>query len=317
MQKDESIIKQILGSRIKVEKLYLLKHSGGSSIKIFTLKDDSTKYLLKSYTEQKYTDKETKNLDNINSIETFNKPQYFGKYKNFFIQEYINGILFQKLVDKLPSDQLRSYYLGAIKNLATIHFSKNHLKDRRLLCRLFEKKSLEKRLNIALAIIQEIGIPSYLRVTDKSNSKWNKFLKKVNISALVNDLSVQGNNYILGHGDYKPNNIIFTRDKKIFTIDWQGMSKAQPWYDLAYLLVHLNKTDKFAYLEYYLHTIKEKGNLLNVSMEKAKNLFRSGIIFQQIVRAKSNGHRIKSKKDKHHISEFEEALNGLVQIIEN
>ena len=40
MQKDESIIKQILGSRIKVEKLYLLKHPGSGSIKIFTPKNE-------------------------------------------------------------------------------------------------------------------------------------------------------------------------------------------------------------------------------------------------------------------------------------
>jgi len=316
MQNDELIIKYILGSKVKVEKLHPLKHHGGGSIKIFTLKDDSTRYLLKSYPEQKYIDKETKNLDNINSIKTFNKPQCFGSYKNFFIQEFIDGVLFKELVDKLPVEQLQNYYLSAVKNLAIIHSSKNYLRDKRKLSKIFEEKSMKKRLNIALATIQGVGLTSYIRVVGKSNTKWDKFLKKVNTSTLISDLSIRGDNYILGHGDYKPNNIIFTKEK-IFIIDWLGMSKAQPWYDLAYLLVHLHKADKFVYLEHYLQSMRENKNLLNVTIEDAKKLFRSGIIFQQIIRAKSNSNRINSHKDQHHISEFNDALDSLVQEIEN
>jgi len=109
MQPDELIINQILGprvkARVKVKELRPLEHPGSSSIKIFTIKGERTKYLLKSYSEQKYTDRETKNFENINCVTTFNKPRYFGKYKSYFIQEYISGILFQKLIKKLSFGQ--------------------------------------------------------------------------------------------------------------------------------------------------------------------------------------------------------------------
>lgn len=317
MQKDGLAIKNIIGSGKTIDKLYPVKHPGKGSIKVFKIKGEDKKYLLKSYPEQKLIEKETKNLDNINPVKAFNKPQYIGKHENFFIQEFIEGKLLQQLIDKFPEEKLHEYYASAVENLSKIHSSRNYLKDKRKLNREFEKNSLRNRLDFILKMIEDTGLESYAKATGKSTLKWNKALRKINISSLVNDLCVEGDNYFLGHGDYKPDNIIFTKDKEVFVIDWISMSKAQPWYDLAYLLVHLNKKDKLTYLEHYLQKMKENKNLLNLSMKKARKLFSSGIIFQQMIRAKSNSHQMNSYKDKHHINEFERAMNGLVQETEN
>ena len=63
--------------------------------------------------------------------------------------------------------------------------------------------------------------------------------------------------------------------------------------------------------------MQKKEYLLNISKTKAQKLFKSGVIFQQIIRAKSNSRRIKNKMDTHYINEFKNALDGLVNILEN
>ncbi|MDA3839990.1 MAG: phosphotransferase [Patescibacteria group bacterium] len=311
MESNKEIIQKILHKKIQIEKIYELKHPGSSSTKVFTIKNSKEKYLLKSYESQKHTNQETKNLFNIELIDVFDKPKYVGRYKKHYIQEYVDGLLFQNLVDKLSSKYLHKHYLMAVENLVLIHSSKNNLKDKRKVSRVFEEKPLERRLNEAIVLIKKIGIPSYKEIVGSSNPKWDNFLKNVNISNITQSLKISGDNYFLGHGDYKPNNIIFGANKKIFTIDWLGMSKAQPWYDLAYLLVHLKKTEKDKYLKHYFKKMKEEDLLQNLTIERARRLFKNGIIFQQIIRAESNCYRIKSKSDKHHIKEFKEALDEL------
>ncbi|MCK5459855.1 phosphotransferase [Candidatus Parcubacteria bacterium] len=315
----KAIIKSILGANIEIEKVFILNNFGSGNILVFQLKGKKVKYLLKSYNEQKYIDRETKNLKNINDITIFNKPKYFGKYKNFYIQEYIKGDLFQNLIKKSPNKNLEKYYLSAVENLTIIHTSSNYVKDKRKLNRVFFPAGLKKRLDIAFNLIQSFGFIFYKEAVGEINEKWIKAIKKIKIEKLINDLKIEKSDYFLGHGDYKPNNIIFTKDKKIFIIDWLGMSKAQPWYDLAYLLALLDLNKRFQFFEIYFNIMREKGYLLKMSKVKAKRLFKSGIIFQEIIRAKSNAHLIKkgkTQKELCHIKEFKNALDGLLNILE-
>ena len=315
----KAIIKSILGANIEIEKVFILNNFGSGNILVFQLKGKKVKYLLKSYNEQKYIDRETKNLKNINDITIFNKPKYFGKYKNFYIQEYIEGDLFRNLLDSLPDKNLEKYYLSAVKNLVIIHTASDYVKDKRKLNRMFFSAPLRKQLNNFFNKIQNVGFISYKDAVGEINEKWIQAMKKVKIEKLINDLKVEKSDYFLGHGDYKPNNIIFTKDKKIFVIDWLGMSKAQPWYDLAYLLALLDLNKRFQFFEIYFNTMREKGYLLKMTKIKAKKLFKSGIIFQEITRTKSNAHLIekgKTQKELHHIEEFKNALDGLLNILE-
>ena len=104
---------------------------------------------------------------------------------------------------------------------------------------------------------------------------------------------------------------IFTKNSKAYIVDWLGMSKAQPWYDLAYLLLHLKKKDQKNFIDIYLRKMQQKGYFLNIPRNKVEKLFKSGIIYQQIIRAKSNAHRILLYKNNHHSNEFKAALDGL------
>ena len=69
-----------------------------------------------------------------------------------------------------------------------------------------------------------------------------------------------------------------------------------------------------------IQKMKEKGKLINTSYTKALDLFKSGIIFQQIIRAKSNSlgrASLKEENSKHHIEEFRRAMDGLVKEIKS
>ena len=312
MEKDKYIIKKILKNQSDIENIHELKHPVYSTIKIFKLKNSNKKYILKSYKDIKHTDKETKNLDNINSAQSFNKPLYFGRYKNHFILEYIEGDLFQNLIEN-KNKKLDDYYFKCLESLSKIHSSKNFLKDKRKLNKQFEENSLEKRLNSALFFIKKVGIPSYKNVDNIPIPKWEKVLNKIDVKDITESLSIK-EYYILGHGDYKPNNIIIKNDE-VFIIDWFGMSKATPWYDLAYLLIHLSKREKNKFLKYYINLMHDKNLLLDTSYEKSKKLFRNGIILQQIIRSKSNSDKIKSKNNTHHINEFKKAMEGLLEVV--
>lgn len=76
METDKEIIQKILGKKAQIQTIRELKHPGNSLIKVFSLKNDKGKYLLKSYQEQKYTDQEIKNYNFFNKLSQIAIPVF-------------------------------------------------------------------------------------------------------------------------------------------------------------------------------------------------------------------------------------------------
>ncbi|MGC9603279.1 MAG: aminoglycoside phosphotransferase family protein [Minisyncoccia bacterium] len=311
-------VENIFGSKSKIKGMHLLKHYGNSKIGIFRMKGDARTYLIKDYNERKFGYQEIKNLKNIRDIGTFHKPIFVANYKNFFVEEFIKGKIMQDILEKETNrENVRNLYLKAVDELVKIHTSAGFLKNKNDLKNTFKREELKRRINLFLFYIENFGFPSYEKYGGKIKREWRRAVEKVptNIKRMVKHLGINEKNYLLGHGDYKPNNLILTKNGEIYVIDWLGMAKAQPWYDLAYLLTRLTGHEKEFFLKEYLEKMHKNGYLKETSLKEAENLLRTGIIYQQLQRAKSNAHRIKSKRDVHHMREFSAALDGLVHVI--
>lgn len=291
-----------------------LRHHGAGEIYVFSVRGRREKYFIKTYPGEWRVRVEAKNFYNIapTSIHT---PRYFGKHRDYLVEEFVEGKCFQEMLGKLSPVERRGKYRAAIEELVRIHTSGKHLKNKRWLNGVrFGAASFRKRLRLFQKVVADEGFSSYARHAGRVPRAWREAVAKLPVERLVRDLGVRGSNYVVGHGDYKPNNLIFKRgNERPWVVDWLGMSKAQPWYDLAYLLVHEPRREEF--VRQYLTRMREKGFLRGITERKAEKLFLSGRIFQELQRAKSNAHRIHSSRDSHHISEFRAALDGLSKLV--
>ncbi len=281
-----------------------IHHPGNGEIRVFS--SQGKKYLVKKYIDEKYTAREAINIWNVQNT-GIHVPRYYGFQNGFLFEEYIEGKLFQDVISQREFQE--AIYMKAIHEISVLHHSKDSLRDKRKLKRIFERKPLKKRIEMFFYFITHFGFPAFEKFS-KVKKNWILALKKISIPDLVNIHSVRGDSYIIGHGDYKPNNLIVTHSG-LYIIDWLSMAKAQPWYDLSYLLVNVDdmkKKEEFVYQ--YLQETNSK-----LSIAKAMQLFKSGMIYQELQRAKSNSHRIYSKKDMHHIEEFRKAMDGISSVV--
>lgn len=281
---------------------------------MFSVRGQKGKYLIKTYPEKEYTVLEARNLRNI-APASLHIPASFGSGHGYLIQSFIQGELFEDTLVRLSPAARRRRYRTAIEELVRIHTSIHRLKNKRWLHnRRFGVPSFRKRLRAFQELVSGEGFTSYEKYAGPVPRRWRLAVARVPVERLVHSLGVCTQSFVMGHGDYKPNNIIFTDDGWFsWTVDWLGMSKAQPWYDLAYLLVHERAKDTF--LSYYLRLMHERGFLRNVSERRARKLFLDGMIFQELQRAKSNATKIHSRRAAHHMGEFRSALNGLSKLV--
>ncbi len=303
-------IGKILGGEIAAYRR--LKHHGSGIIFVFKVRGDARTYLLKSYRERKFGRQEAKNLQLIKHIQLISKPTYFGSTNGFFVQEYIKGSVFQDRLNKNRKADTSAYFTQAVLELVKIHTAASAVKQPTAL-RSFTEVLLEKRIRQAIRFIKNIGFPAYHKLSGRINPAWSLALENISIDSLVATLRVNGREWFLGHGDYKPNNLIFDATGRLWVLDWLGMARAQPWYDLAYLLLQAKPQEK--YLRLYLARMHGAGYLKKVSFASAKKLFKQGVIFQQLIRAKSNAPNIKTGNDRHYIREFKRSMDGLVAVL--
>ncbi len=315
MNRDREIIKHIFGKGTHVTSIKTIRHHGSSRIAVARITHPTATLVLKSYAESKITHREFGNLLNANSIPGVKTPKCFGYHQDTIVEEYLRGKIFQNIINANPRKHLDDLFVRSIENLAEIHSSFSKIKDKKAVRNIFDRKRAEERIEESLRMIREEGFESYEKLVGIINPSWQKALAAVDVEKLVKNLGVTSRNFVLGHGDYKPNNLIFTKDGLIYTLDWLNMSKSQPWYDLAYLLVSVPWKRKEIFVDAYLKNMKKRGFLKNVRGKEAYILFKSGAIFQEIIRARSNSHRMESVKNRHNISQFKAAMDGLCEIL--
>jgi len=94
-------------------------------------------------------------------------------------------------------------------------------------------------------------------------SSLSENLQRIDTEAIAVELSKPAQ-VVLGHGDYKPNNLMVVRegsDLVVRPIDWVDMGQATPWYDLAYLLKGQTKDQTKALTKTYVKKVQAAGML--------------------------------------------------------
>jgi thiamine kinase-like enzyme len=319
----QETINHILPRPVSVTAVRRLRHPGTGAVTRITT-TEGNKYLLKSYPHDlrpspsslPFWDIESRNLALIDPVSTINKPRYYGVYENYFLMDYISGSLFQDLLDdgRLTLQEQFKLFRLAVEQLVAIHISASMLSDRRMLKRPFQPAKLERGLQASIKRIETVGFPAFERRGFKIDSHWRLALNQFPYEDVISNLNA-ARGYVVGHGDFKPNNLIITPDHRLFVIDWLGLGKAQPWYDLAYLLAYSPERQRLEHAGYYLEQMKNRGYLTGIEAHDAAKLVSLGSIYQELVRARSNERYIGLRKDPHHINEFTAALNGLAQLV--
>jgi thiamine kinase-like enzyme len=305
------VVSKILKTKAKVTKSGVIDHPGDG--KLVWLIANKRKYILKHYSTPRHTQLEIKNWENIEQISDFNKPKYFGHAGGYLLISFIEGTLFQDMIDKNGGSKLDSIYYKAVDQLVKVHASLEKIKDQRKLRKRFTEAHLKKTLPKGIREIKAGILKSPF--AQKQKDTWLKSIRKIKQRDLLSAIAVSENFKILSHGDFKPNNLIVNAKNEIVVIDWIGLSAGTPWYDLAYLLVHAPKNKKAIFMRYYLRELQKANFLGKLHHEEACKLFLQGQIYQELVRAHSNYDKLANNKNQeHHRREFSKALNALTAL---
>jgi Phosphotransferase enzyme family len=322
-QQAETILAYILGQNVKVDQLRQIHHPGTGTVYRITVVG-RPEYLLKSYPldlrpdpgSPEFWRTESNNLDNVEPVSIICKPHYYGRYENYFLQDYIKGELLEHVINsaQLEPDQSRALFRAALSELVNIHTAAAQVGDRRRLRRAFQPDRLDRNLNKSAQRIEQIGFTAYEQRGYQVSPRWREALRQFPRKKVLAALATT-DSYVLGHGDYKPNNLVVTKSGRIAVIDWLGMGKAQPWFDVAYLLNSALPIHRSEHLEYYLHLMQEKSFLSGLTLRGVQELMEVGSIYQELIRARSNSRYIGTRTNPHHVNEFTAALNGLADLV--
>ncbi len=314
-------LRHILGKTVTVEAIRSHSHPGTGIIDIITTPDNM--FVLKNYTQERVESRgnaarlaeiETHNMALLSKVISFAKPRYYGAYGNSYLQDFIPGKSLAQCTHNAPIAQVERYYGRAVETLAAVHTATKEVTDRRRLRRSFSSGRLEQTLKAAVARIVAVGIPAYAEKGQAVPKDWSLMLNNFPFERVIADLAV-GDRYVLGHGDFQASNLIVGDDGQLWVIDWLGMAKAQPWYDLAYLLAGVPLEQKWPYVDKYVGCMQERGRLKGQTKKSIEGLFRSGMIYQELIRARSNALFVRERANIHHVHEFRNALTSLNTLV--
>lgn len=301
-----------------------LSHPGTGRIYRFTGPNDrAPQYALKIYERgltlrdrevAEIVHHEVCGLWNIERTQRFRFPRLYGAVDNMILMEFMPGKLFQSLHNELDQTALSAIYRRAVVALAAVHSSIGQVKDRRFLPARFREATLAKRLPYQVQVISGEGLRNYEGKIGSVGDGWAEMLKRLPLERVISDLAVTSGGF-LSQGDFKPDNLLVMESGEICVLDWAGVCKAKPWYDLAYLLLEIPREQWDEYVQLYLDEMRKVGFLTEVTPKAASPLLVSGTVFQQIARAKANVKYMATRDDPHHLNEFRAALDGLVSLL--
>jgi hypothetical protein len=320
---------ELLGFSATLEEIGRQHHNGTGKLYTFRVQGYPTdhRFLLKMYEAGPAIDekmallmahREGKALWNIQDISDFRAPTYYGASGNMILMGRVSGELFDTIrANPVDPDVLADIYAQATVTLALVHSSIDQIKDRRFLPGRFSIETMHRTLHEQVRIIRTTGFANYEAKGFELGAGWANAMAKLpdSIYRVIEDLAVTSGDYFLSQGDFKPDNLMVMPNGEICVLDWAGVCKAKPWYDLAYLLLDVPRPNWDSYIELYLATMQDRGYLRGLTVADAWPKLNSGAIYQQLARAKANVAYIASRANPHHSNEFREALNGLTELM--
>ena len=200
-------------------------------------------------------------------------PPQGGEKWFLFAMESVPGPRLDKLLDECGCDALQ-LLRTAVHRLASIHAligsPPTELREVYFGC------TLARRLAGDLSKIR-CHVPA-------GESSLSQALGSINTKTVADELS-KSDQVVIGHGDYKPNNLMVVgegSDLVVRPIDWVDMGQATPWYDLAYLLSGRPEDQTKALTKTYVERVQAAGVLPSLTEEEAHEGLAWGRVAQLI-----------------------------------
>lgn len=282
------IIRRIVGARTKIHDVQEFEHIGPSRILLFDAGEPPRRFVLKSYRKRKHAVREARNLRAAGRVAGIRAPRFVGRHGAKLVYEYIPGRPLAHIAFRSPPAERRRLALTATANLASIHGSADAIGRTWALRDPFSHSRLERGLRRTRNRIVDVGLSTYSELRGEASEPWEKLLTDSLLEKLGNDLRRTPDTSVLGHCDYHGSNLIVTPEEDVYAIDWQYLSWATPWYDLAYPLQLLEPQERPQLLLRYLEEMRRRRQLASVYDARAQALSRSGIAYFNMIMAEHN-----------------------------
>lgn len=303
---------KIIGNKITA--VHLVQHRGSSDVFVVVSKTRK-RYALKMYQDKKVAAREMQNHELLSGISKISKPEFLGFGEKMFVMSFAEGEVFQDLIDHNSKKDYLDLYQKAINEMVLLHTTLPKIQSTRNLVRIFYPHILKSRMAKQLTIIQNPKLPMDDLSEDISPEAWKGTLKKVPLEKLYDHLAIDHTNAVLGHGDYKPSNIITSKKNRVVVIDWRWMPISMPWYDLASLLYQVDSEQQSMLIEKYIGLMQDRGWCKNVKLEDALKRFKSGLLYFAITRAASNAFRMKGADAQNHVYAIQQSRRLIESVL--
>ncbi len=304
-------VPNILGSNVRIDSLRLVKH-GHPHVKAFNVRNTRQVFLVKSLRNKGELSRELKGSIILSKLEHVNKPKLVGHHKHFIIHEFIEGISLRDFIREETNETVDNVVIKVLKDLHSVHQSLARV-DGVELSYANGKDTIANLLDSFIKNLSAINID----MTEVSLREWHSALSKIDRDSIVNDCSVDRENSVLIHGDFKTSNIVVVDRHIPFIIDWEYVSKGSIWYDLACFMkeMDVSKREKYlaAYMENGLPGSDEKGS----SWGDAKRKLSNGIIFRLLQDSSDIVGKLRRTKRHHHIEGLNDHVKSLIQEVNN
>ena len=284
-------------------------------VKPLTIRSDTFTYLLETTSDKlvvKYPcGRESKNLELLKNIPESHAQKFITDDSNWFVKEYIQGKQMNNLLRE-QQHNMRHFFDIALQQLVRIHCLIN---DKRLNTSALVPERMESRLQNLLNSDIERTLKA-LSICNQTKDDWINTIHTLQNQApkLFSELiNPDPTHIVLGHGDYKPDNLIFVNATACYPIDWVYMGKYSCWYDLGYFItIPLDDAQRYEYMDNYVQEMRKLGFLNNLDDKQAKLLYLKGRMCAEVTMAGTNArHVINNRPD---INEFVRALDELTRL---
>ena len=206
------------GNLVYESKTYNIYRNGKNAYKIFNASVKKS-HVLQEAINQTLAEETSISVPKIYQISPNQNDEWMISY------EFVEGLSLNTLIDKHPEKQ--DMYIDYMIKLQTKIFNENAYSFNSL------REKLQKRIN-------ESNLSPQIRC---------KLLTRLSVLPIQTKLC---------HGRFIPNNIVITKDKLPYVLDWGESTQGNGASDIAnsYLLLRLNYGDDFA--EKYLSKIEQK-----------------------------------------------------------
>jgi len=310
---DGRAIRQILGGSARIEERTELRRREEARTQALRLAGDPSWYVLKTYRRAKDARREAENLTAVQQVSGLAAPHFHGLAGTRLVRRFVAGATLRALERDHGFEHCLDSYAAAVDMLVRIHAARDAVARRIRPRAPFERPALAGRLRRTLARIQRVGLPQFAARTGPLPQGWSAFGWEDLAGRLVEDLSTEPADAVLGHGDFCAANLVLEPSGGLVVIDWDQLSLATPWRDLGRLLRGVPARHQSELASRYLGAAQRSGLLSDVRESRALALVESGILYDCLAVARIAAGSLRARRDPRDGEEFREVMERVVE----